>query len=96
MTFFQNFSAGVERQCSQINYKKIRATNSWHSQKYTTSKAGYHQKESDMYQLGTKQNNCKCSTSAMSNLNGLLSQKVCHYLNQSRTLNNIPMSAAHW
>jgi len=25
----------------------------------------------------------------MSNPNGLLSQKLCHYLNQGRTLNNI-------
>jgi len=32
---------------------------------------------------------------AMSNPNDLLSQKVCHYLNQGRTLNNILMRAAH-
>jgi len=32
----------------------------------------------------------------MSNPNGLLSQKVCHYLNQGRTLNDILMRATHW
>jgi len=32
----------------------------------------------------------------MSNPNGLLSQKFCHYLNQGCTLNNILMRAAHW
>jgi len=32
---------------------------------------------------------------AMSNPNGLLSQKVCRYLNQDRTLNIILLSAAH-
>jgi len=31
----------------------------------------------------------------MSNPNGLLSQKLCHYLNQGRTLNNMLMRAAH-
>jgi len=31
----------------------------------------------------------------MSNPNGLLSQEVCHYLNQGRTFNNVLMSAAH-
>jgi len=36
------------------------------------------------------------SCSAMSNPNGLLSQKLCHCLNQGRTLNNILMRAAHW
>ena len=36
-----------------------------------------------------------CSA-AMSNPNGLLSQKVCHYLNQVLTLINILMRAAHW
>jgi len=30
---------------------------------------------------------------AMSNPNGLLSQKLCHYLKQGRTLNNILMRA---
>jgi len=30
----------------------------------------------------------------MSNPNGLLSQKVCHYLKHGRTLNNILMTAA--
>jgi len=30
----------------------------------------------------------------MSNPNGLLSQKVCHYLNQDRALNNILMKVA--
>jgi len=33
---------------------------------------------------------------AMSNPNGLLSQKVCHRLNQGRTLNDILMRAAYW
>ena len=32
----------------------------------------------------------------MSNPNGLLSQKLCHYRNQGRTLNNMLMRAAHW
>jgi len=32
---------------------------------------------------------------AMSNPNGLLSQKFCHYLNQGRTLNNILMRTTH-
>jgi len=32
----------------------------------------------------------------MSNPNGLLSQKLSHYLNQGRTLNDILMRAAHW
>jgi len=31
----------------------------------------------------------------MSNPNGLLSQKVCHYLDQGRTLNDILLRAAH-
>jgi len=31
----------------------------------------------------------------MSNPNGLLSQKLRHYLNQGRTLNDILMRAAH-
>jgi len=33
---------------------------------------------------------------AMSNANGLLSQKLCHCLNQGRTLNDILMRAAYW
>ena len=33
---------------------------------------------------------------ATSDSGGLLSQKSCHNLNQSRTLNNILMRAAHW
>ena len=32
----------------------------------------------------------------MSNPNGLLSQNVCHYLNQRRTLNNTLMRAPQW
>jgi len=32
---------------------------------------------------------------AMSNLNGLLGQKSCGYLNQGRTLNDILLMAAH-
>jgi len=32
----------------------------------------------------------------MSNQNHLLNQKLCHYLNQGRTLNNILMRGAHW
>jgi len=32
---------------------------------------------------------------AMSNPNGLQSQKLCQYFNQGRTLNNILMRAAH-
>jgi len=32
----------------------------------------------------------------MSNPNALLSQKVSHYLNQGRTLNDILMRAAQW
>jgi len=32
----------------------------------------------------------------MSNPNGLLSQKVCHYLNQDRILYGILMRVAHW
>jgi len=35
------------------------------------------------------------SKAAMSNQNGLLSQKVCHYLDQGRTLNDILLNAAH-
>jgi len=31
----------------------------------------------------------------MYNPNGLLSQRVCHYLNQGRTLNDMLMRAAH-
>jgi len=31
----------------------------------------------------------------MSNPNGLLSQKLCHYLNQGRTLSDILMRNAH-
>ena len=31
----------------------------------------------------------------MSNLNGLLSQKVCHYCDQGRTWNDILLRAAH-
>ena len=33
---------------------------------------------------------------ALSNPNGLLSQKLCHYLNQGRTLNDILMRVEHW
>jgi len=43
----------------------------------------------------TKYSVVKSSRPAMSNPNGLLSQKVCHYLNQGRTLNDILMRAAH-
>jgi len=32
----------------------------------------------------------------MSNPNGLLSQKVCHYLDQGRTVNDISLTATHW
>ena len=32
----------------------------------------------------------------VSNPNGLLNQKSCHYLSEGRTLNNILMRAAHW
>jgi len=32
---------------------------------------------------------------AMSNPNGLLSKKVCHYLNQSRIMSGILVWAAH-
>jgi len=35
-------------------------------------------------------------SSAMSSPNGLLSQKLCHYLNRACTLNDILMSAVHW
>jgi len=35
------------------------------------------------------------SKPAMSNPNGLLSQKFCHYLNKGNTLNDILMRAAH-
>ena len=38
----------------------------------------------------------KTSSSAMSNQNGLMSQKVCHYLDQDRTVNDILSRAAHW
>jgi len=34
--------------------------------------------------------------SAMSNPNSLLRQKVYHYFNQGRTLNDIVMRAARW
>jgi len=33
---------------------------------------------------------------AMSNPNGLLSKKLCHYLNQSRMMNGILVWAAYW
>jgi len=36
------------------------------------------------------------SRSAMSNRNGILSQNVCNYLDQGRTLNDIILRAAHW
>jgi len=32
----------------------------------------------------------------MSNPNGLLSQKLCHYLDQGRTLNDILLRVTHW
>ena len=32
----------------------------------------------------------------LSNPNGLLSQKLCHYLDQGRKLNDILLRAAHW
>jgi len=35
------------------------------------------------------------SKAAMSNPNGLLSQKFCHYLDQGRTLNDILLNVAH-
>ena len=34
-------------------------------------------------------------SAAMSNPNDLLSQKLCHYLNQGRTLNDTLMRAVH-
>jgi len=43
--------------------------------------------EFDLFAIGTK--------AAMSNPNGLLSQNVCHYLEQGRTLNDILLNAAH-
>jgi len=33
---------------------------------------------------------------AMSNPNGLLSKKLCHYLNQSRMMSGIIVRAAYW
>jgi len=36
------------------------------------------------------------SKADMSNPNGLPSQKLCHHLNQGRTLNDILMRATHW
>ena len=33
---------------------------------------------------------------AASNPNGLLSQKLCHYVDQGRTFNDIIIRAAHW
>jgi len=35
------------------------------------------------------------SEATMSNPNGLLSQKLCHYLDQGRTLNDMLLNAAH-
>jgi len=35
------------------------------------------------------------SRSAMSNPNGLLSQKVCHYIDQGRTLKDILLRTPH-
>jgi len=35
------------------------------------------------------------SKAATSNPNGLLSQKLCHYLDQGRTLNDTLLNAAH-
>jgi len=35
------------------------------------------------------------SNPAMSNPNGLLSQKLCHYFNQGGTLNDVIMRATH-
>jgi len=32
----------------------------------------------------------------MSNPNGLMSQKVCHCLDQGRTMNDILLRATHW
>jgi len=42
------------------------------------------------------ENDCKQGRTnpAMSNRNYLLSQKLCHYLNQGRTLNDLLMKAA--
>jgi len=34
--------------------------------------------------------------SYLSNPNGLLSQKLCHYLDQGSTLNDILLKATHW
>jgi len=42
-----------------------------------------------------KRSGAGAAKSAMFNPNGLLSQKLCHYLNQGRTLNDILMRAAH-
>jgi len=36
------------------------------------------------------------SRPGMSNPNGLLSQKLYHYLDQRRTLNGMLMRSAHW
>jgi len=45
--------------------------------------------------LGLKNSTVRSSLT-MSNPNGLLSQKLCHHLNQGRTANDILMRAAHW
>jgi len=38
---------------------------------------------------------CSSPRTAMSNPNGSLSQKLCHYLDQGRTLSDILMMATH-
>jgi len=43
----------------------------------------------------TRTNKAFTSRPAMSNPNGLLSQKLCHCLNQGRTLNDILTRAVH-
>jgi len=51
------------------------------------------------FEVGCKEratNVCFRSRSAMSNPNGLLSQQLCYYLNQRRTLNDILMRAAQY
>jgi len=51
-------------------------------------------KRKELLQFYNRQVVIKLSKPAMSNPNGLLSHKLCHYLNQDRTFNNTLMRVA--
>jgi len=74
----------VVTQCHKINLKSASFAEKLRTRRDET-RLGLHRAEHSALKLRT----------AMSNPNGLQSQKPCHCLDQSRTLNDILMRAAY-